>query len=105
MFYLLVTAAIIFFIAHVSLLVASFTGPKFAKSRYFYSHLTLWLTGLSLFVAAILFSGTGQSQFLDYFDSSLKKVMILVVTFALSLTAHSIIIYLVLPSIRKSKSF
>jgi uncharacterized membrane protein YfcA len=105
MFYLLVTAAIVFFIAHVSLLVASFTGSTFATSRYFYSHLTLWLTGLTIFVATILFSGTGQSQFLDYFDSTLKKVMILVITLALSLTAHSIVTYLVLPSIRKNKSF
>ncbi|WP_183557528.1 hypothetical protein [Mucilaginibacter sp. SP1R1] len=105
MLYLLVIAAIFFFITHVALLVASFTGSKFASSRYFYSHLTLWLTGIIIFVLAIAYSGTNQSQFLDYFNTTLRRVMILVATVALSLVAHSIVTLLVLPLIRKNKSF
>jgi hypothetical protein len=105
MFNLLITAALLLFITHVALLIASFTGTKFATSRYFYSHLTLWLTGGVIFLAALIYSGTNQSGFLDYFSTPLRKGMILVVTFAVSLVAHSIVSYGVLPLIRKSKNF
>ena len=101
MFYVLILAAVVFFIAHVGLLIASFTGPQFGSSRYFYSHLTLWITGALIFLMAILYTGSGQSQFLDYFNTPLKKVMILVVTSAVSLLAHCIVKFLVLPAVGK----
>jgi hypothetical protein len=104
MFYLLIVAAAIFFIAHVALLLASFSGSHLVKKRYFYSHLTLWITGMVVFAMALLYSGNNQSGFLDYFNTPLKKAMILVFTFALSLVAHSIVRYLVLPLMKKSKS-
>ena len=104
MFYLLVSAAIVFFIAHVALLLASFPGSGFATSRYFFSHLTLWITGIVVFVLALLYSGSNKSGFLDYFDTPFKKAMILVVTLALSLIAHSIVRYMVLPIMKKSKN-
>jgi uncharacterized membrane protein HdeD (DUF308 family) len=101
MFYFLAFAAFILFAAHVLLLVASFIGPQFGSSRYFYSHLTLWLTGLVVFILAFVYSGTHQSGFLDYFNSPLKQAAILAFTFALSLTAHGIVKLLVLPLVQK----
>lgn len=100
MFYLIVTAATALFIAHVVLLFTSFQKSELVPARYFYSHLTLWLTGVLVFVLALLYSGTGQLSFLDYFDTMQKKVMILVFTFALSLIAHLIVRLLVLPLLK-----
>jgi hypothetical protein len=102
MFYSLIIIAIIFFITHVALLFTAFPKSELARRRYFYSHLTLWLTGLAVFTLAVLYAGSGQSAFLDYFDTPLKKAIILIFTFALSLTAHLIVKLLVLPLMRKS---
>jgi len=104
MFYFLIFGALFLFITHVALLLASFPKSQLASSRYFYSHLTLWLTGAFVFVLALLYSGSGRSAFLDYFDTSLKKALILVFTFALSLVAHTIVKLLVLPLLRKNLS-
>lgn len=103
MFYLLIITAALSFIAHVVLLLASFSGSRFAGNRYFYSHLTLWLTGVVVFVLALLYSGSNQSGFLDYFDTPFKKSMILVATIALSLVAHSIVRFMVLPMMKKAE--
>ena len=102
MFYTLIIIAIVFFITHVALLFTSFPKSELAGKRYFYSHLTLWLTGLAVFTLAVLYAGSGQSAFLDYFDTPFKKAMILVFTFALSLTAHLLVRLLVLPLMRKN---
>ncbi len=102
MFYLLIIIAAIFFIAHVVLLLASFSGSKLLSNRYFYSHLTLWITGIVVFTMAMLYSGSNQSGFLDYFDTPFKKGMILVATFALSLVAHCTVRFLVLPMMNRS---
>ncbi|MCD0487766.1 hypothetical protein LPB86_05980 [Pedobacter sp. MC2016-14] len=102
MFYALISAAIIFFLAHLILLLTAFPQSKLAGKRYFYSHLTLWFTGLFIFILALLYSGTGQSNFLDYFDTPTKKAMILVFTMALSLVAHTIVKYVVLPLLQKN---
>jgi len=104
MFYLLIIAAAIFFIAHVALLLASFSGSGLVKKRYFYSHLTLWITGLTVFTMALLYSGNNRSGFFDYFDTPFKKAMILVATFLLSFIAHSIVRYLVVPMMKKSNA-
>ena len=100
---MLILATIIFFIAHVALLLTAFPQSKLARTRYFYSHLTLWITGVFVFVLALLYSGSGRSSFLDYFDSTTKKVMILVFTAALSFVAHSIVTRLVVPLLRKNQ--
>ncbi len=103
MFYLLITAAVVFFIAHVALLLMAFPKSELDSSRYLYSHITLWLTGIAVFLLAWLYSGTGQSAFLDFFNTPVKKVLILVFTAALSLTAHSLVRFVVLPMVRKEK--
>src|SRR4051812_43216405 len=103
MFYLLIAVALILFVAHVVLLIASFVGPKFGSSRYFYSHLTLWLTGITVCILAVLYGGKHRSGFLDYFDTPVKLAMIIVFTFALSLVAHCIVKFIVLPLVEKNK--
>jgi hypothetical protein len=92
------------FLAHVVLLFTAFPNSQLARRRYFYSHLTLWLTGATIIVLSLLYSGTGRSGFLDYFDSSLKKVMIIGFTLALSLVAHIIVRLLVLPLLTKNRA-
>lgn len=104
MFYLLIATALILFIAHVVLLIASFTGPQFASSRYFYSHLTLWFTGITVYILAMLYSGKHRSGFLDYFDTPLRLAMIIAFTFSLSLVAHGIVKFIVLPLVHKNKA-
>jgi hypothetical protein len=96
-FYLLIFAAGALFIAHVGLLLASFSRSGFSNRRYFYSHLTLWLTGICVFVLAWLFHGRQMSGFLDYFGTASKLAFILVFTAALSLIAHLLIRLVVLP--------
>jgi hypothetical protein len=103
MFYLLISIALILFVAHVVLLIASFVGPKFGSSRYFYSHLTLWLTGVTVCILAVLYGGEHRSGVLDYFDTPVKLAMIIVFTFALSLVAHCIVKFIVLPLVNKSR--
>lgn len=101
MILLLVIAAAVLFVAHVTLLLLSFRNGELVRGRYFYSHLTLWLTGVCVFLLALQYNGQGKSAFLDYFDTSTKRLMILVFTFALSFVAHLIVSRLVLPLIRK----
>ena len=101
MIYALTIAASVFFIAHVSLLLSSFGKGRFYSVRYFLSHVTLWVTGFLVFFLALLFQGKGISPFLDYFDTPVKKGMILVGAAFLSLVAHSIIKYMVLPARRR----
>src|ERR1700744_3416955 len=57
--FLLTALAVLFFILHVSFLLASFPAGGFNKRRYFISHLTLWLPGLLVFALALLFAGKG----------------------------------------------
>ena len=78
MFYILISSIVIFFIVHVVLLLTAFPQSKLARTRYFYSHLTLWITGVLVFSLALLYSGSGRSSFLDYFDTTNKKGMILI---------------------------
>jgi hypothetical protein len=101
MYYILISAAAIFFIAHVALLFTAFPNAKLAKGRYFYSHLTLWITGAIVFAMAMLFNGTGESGFFDYFNTTYKRVMIIVFTLALSLTAHCLVRFVALPLMAK----
>lgn len=91
MFGTLAIIAVIAFIAHVSLLLASFPSTGFHRKRYFWSHATLWLAGLLLFLLAIVYNGSGRSAFVDYFDSPFKRSSILLVTVALSGIAHLVV--------------
>ncbi|WP_374951065.1 hypothetical protein [Mucilaginibacter sp.] len=104
MLYLLIAAAIILFLAHVILLFTAFPNAQLAQRRYFYSHLTLWLTGGMIFLMALLYSGTGSSSFLDYFNTPFKKAMILVFTISLSLVAHLLVKFVVLPLLKKNQA-
>jgi hypothetical protein len=97
MLYPLTILAAVFFVLHVVFLFASFGGGGFSSRRYFLSHLTLWITGLLVFLLAVLFAGKGVSGALDYFDTPGKRLSILGVAAALSLIAHGIVRGLVLP--------
>ena len=102
MFQILIIATCIFFIAHVALLLAAFPQSELARTRYFYSHLTLWITGVLVFLLTILYSGSGRSGFLDYFDTTTKRAMILIFTVALSFAAHLIVKFVVVPLLKKN---
>lgn len=102
MFYLLILAAIVLFVMHVALLFTAFHKSQLQPKRYFYSHLTLWLTGIAVYILVLLYSGHGRSGFLDYFDSPQKALLILAFTFLLSLVAHLLVRFVVMPMIEKS---
>jgi len=89
-FYISSILAGICFLTHVGLLIASFGRTRFYHNRYFYSHITLWATGLMTFLLAVLYGGGHLSTFVDYFDTPVKKGSILLVTLFLSLLAHII---------------
>jgi len=101
MFYFLIIIAVIFFITHVVLLLTAFPQSTLAGKRYFYSHLTLWITGFIVFALVLIYAGSGRSCFIDYFNTPIKMGMIIVFTFALSLIAHLIVRFIVLPLIAK----
>ncbi|MET1055813.1 MAG: hypothetical protein ABWY16_10940 [Pedobacter sp.] len=103
MYYILILGSALFFIAHVALLFTAFPKSELARKRYFYSHLTLWITGVLVFSLAMLYSGSGRSNFLDYFDTTFRKLMILVFTLALSFVAHLIVTRLVVPLLQKGQ--
>ncbi|WP_345949289.1 hypothetical protein ABDD95_20810 [Mucilaginibacter sp. PAMB04274] len=102
MVYILMILAAVLFVAHVVLLLASFSRTAFSRRRYFYSHLTLWLTGICVFVLAWQFRGQQISGFLDYFNTLGRLILILIFTAALSLAAHLIVKFAILPAWYKS---
>ncbi|RFM34137.1 hypothetical protein [Chitinophaga silvisoli] len=101
MFTTLAILALVFFVAHVILLFTSFGKNGYQKKRYFYSHLTLWITGILLFAMAALYAGKEVSPVLDVFDTIGKQALILGAVVVLSLTAHTICRYLVIPRFNK----
>lgn len=94
---LLALAAALFFLAHVFLLFTSFGKDSYNKTKYLWSHLTLWICGILVFTLTTLYAGTGESAIADVFDTPVKRWLIPVITVALSLVAHTIVRYLVLP--------
>ncbi|WP_440133068.1 hypothetical protein [Chitinophaga sancti] len=92
--------ALVFFVAHVILLFTSFGKNGYQKKRYFYSHLTLWIAGVLVFLMTALFAGKQVSPILDVFDTFGKQALILGGVVVLSLTAHTICRYLVIPRFR-----
>ncbi|WP_343668053.1 hypothetical protein [Chitinophaga sp.] len=97
LFTTLAVLALLFFVAHVFLLFTSFGKNGYQKTRYFYSHLTLWIAGILVFAMAALYAGKQVSPVLDVFDTIGKQVLILGAVVVLSLTAHTIVRYLVIP--------
>lgn len=91
MFYTLIAMAVLAFLTHVAFLVASFPAGRISRTRYLLSHAALWLTGLLVFLLTVLYAGTGHSEFIDYFDTLGKKMLILVATVLLSTLAHTIV--------------
>ncbi|QHS55965.1 hypothetical protein GWR56_10615 [Mucilaginibacter sp. 14171R-50] len=101
MFQILITAASVLFALHVILLLGSFSRKKVLAKRYFYSHVSLWLAGIAVFALATICHGTQRSGFLDFFDTTFRRIMILGFTLFLSAVAHVIVRLLVLPIIRR----
>jgi hypothetical protein len=99
----LVILALVFFIAHVVLLFTSFGKNGYQKTKYLYSHVTLWICGAILFLLASLYAGKGVSPLLDVFDTPLKQLLIIGVVALLSLTAHTIVRYLIRPKYQVNK--
>lgn len=97
MFTTLAILALVFFVAHVILLFTSFGKNGYQKKRYFYSHLTLWIAGVLVFLMTALFAGKQVSPILDVFDTIGKQALILGGVVVLSLTAHTICRYLIIP--------
>src|SRR4051812_46210857 len=89
--------ALVFFLAHVVLLFTSFGKSGYQKTRYLYSHITLWICGAVLFLLASLYAGKQVSPILDVFDTPAKQLLIIGVVLVLSFTAHTIVRYLVMP--------
>lgn len=96
-FQLLATVAGLLFIAHVLLLFTSFGKREYSKSKYLWSHITLWLSGATLFVMSILYAGKGEPVFVDVFSTPFKQVLIMIIAFGLSAIAHLLVKLLVLP--------
>jgi uncharacterized membrane protein HdeD (DUF308 family) len=94
---LLLMLAAICFVSHVIMLFTSFPAEGMRKSRYFMSHVTLWLTGIFFYLVTGIYAGEGISAAIDLFDTNGKRMLILVVVFGLSLLAHIIVRLLVIP--------
>ncbi|UYQ94602.1 hypothetical protein MKQ68_05790 [Chitinophaga horti] len=95
--------AIAFFIAHVVLLFTSFGKTGFQKKKYFWSHLTLWITGVIAYLVTVLYAGKGISPIVDLFDTAGKQALLLLVVVVLSIVAHTIVKLFVLPKYTSSK--
>ncbi|GAA3923426.1 hypothetical protein GO495_02645 [Chitinophaga oryziterrae] len=93
----LVILALVFFLAHVVLLFTSFGKNGYQKTRYLYSHITLWICGGLLFLLASLYAGKQVSGIVDVFDTPVKQLLIIGLVLLLSFTAHTIVRYLVMP--------
>ncbi|GEP97162.1 hypothetical protein [Chitinophaga cymbidii] len=94
---LIALAAALFFVAHVFLLFTSFGKDRYSKTKYLWSHLTLWISGVLVFTLTTLYAGTGESGIVDVFDTPVRRGLILMVVAVLSIVAHTIVRYLVLP--------
>ncbi|WP_143306038.1 hypothetical protein [Chitinophaga vietnamensis] len=88
---------LLFFVAHVLLLFTSFGKKGFQKTKYLWSHLTLWIAGVLACVITLLYSGKQVSGVIDAFNTPLKSSLLIVLVLVLSLIAHTIVKKLVLP--------
>jgi H+/gluconate symporter-like permease len=97
MYTTLLILTIVFFIAHVLLLFTSFGKAGFQKTKYLFSHITLWICGILAYLTAFLYAGKNVSTLADVFDTPMKQGFLIVLVVILSIVAHSIVKYLVLP--------
>ena len=97
---MLATAAALFFVAHVLLLFTSFGKYDYSRKKYRWSHITLWICAILLFIAVNQYAGKGVSPVADVFDTPVKQWLILVVALVLSAAAHIIVKLLVMPKYR-----
>jgi hypothetical protein len=95
--------ALVFFLAHVILLFTSFGKNGYQKTRYFYSHVTLWICGGLLFTLVSLYAGKGVCTLVDVFDTPEKRMMIIGGFLLLSFVAHNIVRWLVMPRYNVNK--
>ncbi len=93
----LLFAAVLFFVAHLILIFTSFGKRGYHPYKYFWSHGTLWLAGILVSILLFNYSGKGVSSMADVFDTPFKKILPVLVAFALSLIAHAVVKFLVLP--------
>lgn len=96
--------ALVFFLAHVFLLFTSFGKNGFQKTRYLYSHVTLWICGGFIFTLASLYSGKGVSTLLDAFNTPEKRLMIIGAFLLLSFVAHNVVRLFVMPKYNVNKN-
>ncbi|NIG55170.1 hypothetical protein [Chitinophaga sp. Cy-1792] len=89
------------FVAHVFLLFTAFNKSGVNKGKYLWSHITLWLAGILACVITLMFAGKGVSSLVDVFDTPVKSGMLIVLAFALSLIAHTVVRKLVMPRYAK----
>lgn len=94
---ILAIVAAAFFVAHVLLLFTSFGREGYNKTKYLWSHLTLWICGAIVFIMTQLYAGKGESGMVDAFDTPLKRWLIIAVVLVLSVVAHTIVKLFVMP--------
>ncbi|MCW3464616.1 hypothetical protein [Chitinophaga nivalis] len=97
MFATLTLLAVVFFVAHVYLLFTSFGKKGFQKTKYLWSHITLWITGLLACLITVIYAGQSVSGVIDVFDTPLKSALLVVIALVLSAAAHTIVKLFVLP--------
>ena len=100
---LLLVLAATCFLAHIILLFTSFGDAAVRWRRYFWSHITLWITGLLGTIITWVYAGKDVSPVIDVFDTPFKQGLILITALALSLVAHSIVRLFVLPRYQDAK--
>lgn len=97
MFTVLTTLALAFFLAHVYLLFTSFGKLGYQKTKYLWSHLTLWICGVILCLITVFYAGKNVSVIADVFDTPAKQILPVGVVLVLSALAHTIVKTLVMP--------
>ena len=97
MYTTLLVLTIAFFVAHVFLLFTSFGKAGFQKTKYLFSHITLWACGIFAYLIAYLYAGKNVSAVADVFDTPVKQGFLIVLVIILSVIAHTIVKFLVLP--------
>ncbi|MBC8035213.1 MAG: hypothetical protein H7Y03_13770 [Chitinophagaceae bacterium] len=103
MMILLLLASLGFFIAHILLIFTSFGKKGYQPQKYFWSHSTLWLAGIILSIALWKYSGKQEAVAINAFDTPFKKTLPVIVAFTLSLIAHLVVKFLVLPTLTQNQ--
>nr|WP_295872484.1 hypothetical protein [uncultured Chitinophaga sp.] len=91
-----------FFVAHVGLLFTSFGKKGFQKTKYLWSHITLWITGVLACIITLLFAGKSVSGVIDVFNTPGKSSLLIILSLVLSLIAHTIVKTMILPKYNRA---